>query len=123
VQSKVIRQRFLELGQPTQLEIYLLSTGEKRVEIKSAGLIVGKPDYWIRTVLASPSTWLDRLKAKGFTGELKDLSPTNSTEIATTISLKDFTKLIAQEAIQGNTQAIVILAAFAEAGLEKLVNP
>lgn len=43
--------------------------------------------------------------------------------LSNTISLRDFTKLITYEAIyEKNINAIILLAAFAETGLEKIVN-
>lgn len=104
------------------LDIYLLPTGEERIEIESTGVIIGNPKYWIATVTSSPSAWLDRLKERGFTGEFQDVYSIDSKEVSTTISVKDFTKLVTQEAIDGNSRAIVILCSLAEIGIERLIS-
>lgn len=119
--SNFAKVETIHLGNAS-LDVYLLPTGEQRIGVESGGLILGNSKDWISTVTSSPSTWLDELKERGFSGDFQDVYSINSKQTSSTISLKDFTKIVVQEAVNGDLEAIIILSALAEIGIERLIT-
>ena len=114
------------LGQ-SALDVYMLPDGEKRLGIEGAGLALGYTERWLYNRTNRKSKWLEGLKGTGFNGAQKELTIIRINErgssLGKTISLRDFVKLVAYEAIIGkNINAVVLLAAFAEVGLEKVID-
>lgn len=107
------------------LDAYMLPSGEKRIGIENIGLVLGKSEDFFFEQKASGNI-ANLKKEKDFDGELIWVKADNEKEgfdIAKTISIRDFTKLISYEAIANrNIKAIMLLAVFAETGLEKVVN-
>jgi hypothetical protein len=111
----------------SELDVYMLPSGEKRMGMESVGLALGYSERWFYNRTNRPSDWLKNLQANGFTGAQQELriirSESRGASIAKTIALRDFIKVVAFEAIAlKNLNAIVLLASFAETGLEKIVD-
>jgi hypothetical protein len=114
------------LGEST-LDVYMLPNGEKRLGIEGTGMALGYTERWFYNRTKRKSKWLEGLKRTGFNGAQKSLDIIRLNErgssIGRTISIRDFIKLVAYEAIIGkNLKAIILLAAFAEIGLEKVID-
>lgn len=116
----------------TTLDAYMLPDGEKRLGIEKTGLALGYTERWFYNRTKRKSKWLRALQDKGFTGAQVELRVIRQSEngeflrgssVSKTISLRDFTKLMAYEAIiNRNFDAIVLLAAFAEVGVERVIE-
>jgi hypothetical protein len=116
----------------TTLDAYMLPNGEKRLGIEKTGLALGYTERWFYNRTKRKSKWLKALQNKGFTGAQIEVRVIRQSEdgeflrgssISKTISLRDFTKLMAYEAIVNrNFDAIVLLAAFAEVGVERVIE-
>lgn len=111
------------------LDAYMLPSGEKRFGIEGVGVALGYTERWFYNRTNRQSKWLKDLQGKGFTGAQTEVSvirqeaAKRGASIAKTIGIRDFTKLTAYEAIvQKNLEAIVLLAAFAEVGVEKVLE-
>lgn len=120
----------LNLGLAT-LDVYMLPSGEKRLGIEKVGLSLGYTERWFYNRTKRRSKWLKALQDRGFTGaqvEVRAIRQVNGefqrgSSVAKTISLRDFTKLMVLEAMYNrNFDAIVLLAAFAEVGIEKVIE-
>jgi|GEM_PF-1411177 hypothetical protein len=121
----------IDLG-TTTLDAYMLPDGEKRLGIEKTGVALGYTERWFYNRTKRNSKWLKALQSKGFTGAQVELRVIRQSEdgeflrgssLAKTISLRDFTKLMAYEAIiNRNLDAIVLLAAFAEVGIERVIE-
>ncbi|MEA5521379.1 hypothetical protein [Limnoraphis robusta] len=100
---------------------------EKRLGVTGISEALGYSKQWFHTFTNRPSKRLKVLQDEGFTGsqiEVRVPRPTGSgASIAKTVSLRDFTKLVAYEALnKRNSKAIILLVAFAEAGIERVVE-
>ncbi len=121
----------INLGVAT-LDAYMLPDGEKRLGIEKTGLALGHTERWFYNRTKRKSKWLKALQDKGFTGAQTEVRVIRQSEngdflrgssVSKTISLRDFTKLMAYEAIVSrNFDAIVLLAAFAEVGIERVIE-
>lgn len=118
----------LDLG-TTVLDVYMLPSGEKRLGIEAVGVALGKSKRFLTQRTKRQSKTLEALQGMGFSGEqiqLKIIRQGDSKRgavLAKTISVRDFVKLTAFEAIRKrNLQAIILLAAFAEVGLDKTLD-
>ncbi|MDJ0509338.1 MAG: hypothetical protein QNJ64_08810 [Crocosphaera sp.] len=107
------------------LDAYMLPDGEKRIGIENIGVALGyltSKVFFQRTELES--TTLKELKEIGFSGKqiwVKTIG--NDDANRKTIGLRDFIKLVTYEAIsRRNKKAIILLAIFAETGLEKILE-
>ena len=113
------------------LDAYMLPDGEKRFGIEGIGIALGYTNRWFYNRTKRQSKWLKILHGIGFTGAQLDLKiirefdgkSVRGASKAKTISLRDFVKVITCEAIgERNLKAIILLAAFAETGLEKILD-
>jgi len=113
------------------LDAYMMPGGEKRFGIEGTGLALGYTDRWFYNRTKRQSKWLRGLSGTGFTGAQVELrvirqfggKTARGSSVAKTISLRDFIKLVTYEAIlQRNLKAIILLAAFAETGLERILD-
>lgn len=120
----------IDLGMVT-LDAYMLPDGEKRLGVEKVGLALGYTERWFYNRTKRPSKWLKTLQSKGFTGAQVSVSVIRrvgaefqrGASLSKTVSLRDFTKLMAFEAIVNrNFNAIVLLAAFAEVGIERTLD-
>jgi hypothetical protein len=116
----------IPLGE-SELDVYMLPDGEKRLGIEGVGIALGYTERWFYNRTKRESKWLGALQKAGFNGAQKEVQVVrlnqNATPMAKTISMRDFVKLVAYEAIANrNLQAVVLLAAFAETGLDRIVD-
>jgi hypothetical protein len=118
----------LNLGE-TILDVYMLPDGAKRIGLESTADALGFSTkvFFQRTKRQSKS--LKELQGMGFTNEqtwVKIISQEAHQRLepmARTIGIPDFTKLVTYEAIlKRNLRAIILLAAFAEAGIERTIE-
>lgn len=118
----------IPLGEST-LDAYMLPSGEKRIGVENIGAALGysKDFFFKRTKRESKS--IKALQSNGFSGEQLWLNiigqddGTKESLLAKTISVRDFVKLTTYEATaEKNLKAIILLAAFAETGLERLIE-
>lgn len=118
----------INLGESV-IDAYMLPNGEKRLGIENTGVVLGysKRFFFQRTKRESKA--LKALREMGFSGEQKWVEIIRHGEdrrgslLAKTVSLRDFVKLVTYEAIiKRNTKAIVLLAAFAETGIERILE-
>jgi hypothetical protein len=111
------------------LDAYMLPNREKRIGIENTAVALGYSTKSFLQLTQRESKTLKGLKGMGFSGEQRwvkiiENEDTNQ-EIARskTIGLRDFVKLVTYEAIsKRNMKAIILLAAFAETGLEKILE-
>lgn len=111
------------------LDAYLLPNEEKRLGVEGVSRALGYTERWYYNRTNRPSKWLDGLHSKGFTGAQTAVSVirqdpgVRGASVSKTISVRDFTKIVAYEAIvQKNVDAIILLASLAEVGLEKVLE-
>jgi hypothetical protein len=109
------------------LDVYMLPAGDKRLGIEGSGIALGYTERWFYDRTSRKSKWLEGLKNTGFTGTQQSLEiiphDDRSPSIFRTISIRDFIKLVTYEAIiRKNIKAIILLALFAEIGLEKIIE-
>lgn len=101
---------------------------EKRLGVTGVGEALGYSRQWFSTFTKRQSKRLEALQQDGFTGSQIEVSIPHKggkrgSSIAKTISIRDFNKLLAYEAIhEKNIKAIIFLVALSEAGLERVVN-
>ena len=118
----------INLGESV-LDVYMLPDGEKRLGIQGTSVALGYTERWFYNRTNRSSKWLQALQGIGFTGAQVEINVLRQGEnvrgasLAKTISLRDFVKLVTYEAIaQRNLKAIILLAAFAETGIERLLE-
>lgn len=109
------------------LDVYMLPDGEKRLGVEGIGIALGYTERWFYNRTKRTSKWLETLQAVGFNGAQKELSivrlESRGASLAKTLSLRDFVKLVAYEATANkNLRAVILLAAFAETGLDRIVD-
>lgn len=125
--TKFVQASF-QVSESVSIDCYMLPSGEKRIGITGAALAVGRPkNYLSRLVTKTKTKTLEALQEAGFQGYLLEGSVLRSdgrgSPIAKTISVRDFTKYITFEAIKNQRkEAIVLLAAFAETGLDHALD-
>jgi len=113
------------------LDTYMLPSGEKRIGIENTGIALGYTERWFYNRTKRQSKSLEALHSIGFTGAQLWVSvlrheqdkTIRGASLAKTISMRDFVKLVTYEATaRRNLKAIVLLAAFAETGLESILE-
>lgn len=111
------------------LDAYMLPSGEKRLGVENTGVALGysKRFFFQRTKRESKA--LQTLRGIGFSGEqlwveIIELGEDKRGSFrAKTVSIRDFVKLVTYEAIhKRNKRAIILLAAFAETGLDRILE-
>jgi hypothetical protein len=100
---------------------------EKRFGVTGIGEALGYSKQWFGSFTKRPSRRLESLRKDGFTGSQIEVYVPRPGEagasIARTISIRDFNKVIAYEALKKkNVKAIILLIALAEAGLERIIS-
>ena len=101
---------------------------EKRFGSTGISEALGYSKQWFNSFTNRRSRRLESLRKEGFTGsQIEVLLPradgVRGASVAKTISIRDFNKLIAYEAIKKkNTKAIILLVALSEKGLENLIG-
>lgn len=101
---------------------------EKRLGVTGVSEALGYSKQWFSTFTKRPSKRLEVLQREGFTGSQIEVRVPHKdgqrgSSIAKTISIRDFNKLIAYEALKKkNVKAIILLVALSEAGLERVIS-
>ncbi|MEW5856736.1 MAG: hypothetical protein AB1861_05075 [Cyanobacteriota bacterium] len=130
VESEVIKAVCCEipLGN-SNLDAYMMPNGEKRIGVENTGVALGYSERFFYQRTKRQSKTLKALQDMGFSGEqiwvkiIRLGEDKRGSSLAKTVSLRDFVKLVTYEAItKRNTKAIVLLAAFAETGLERILE-
>jgi hypothetical protein len=118
----------IDLGDAV-LDAYMLPSGEKRIGVENAGIALGYSARFFFQRTKRESKALKTLRDMGFSGEqiwveiVRLGEDRRGASLSKTVSLRDFTKLVTYEAIaKSNPKAIVLLAAFAETGIERVVE-
>lgn len=118
----------VDLGESV-LDAYMLASREKRLGVENIGAVLGYPDGFFFERTKRGSETLKELRGMGFSGEqfwVDIICPGEGKRdsfLARTLSLRDFVKLITYEATKKrNLKAIILLAAFAETGLERILE-
>jgi hypothetical protein len=129
--NNIIRavEKTILFGQ-TSVDAYKLENYkfEKRFGATGVSEALGYSKQWFGTFTKRPSKRLEALRREGFTGSQIEVRVPHQdgqrgASIAKTISIRDFNKLIAYEAIKKkNIKAIILLVALSEAGLERVIN-
>lgn len=112
------------------LEAYMLPSGEKRLGIGGTGVSFGYAKNWLGRLQKEGGKRLESLRDIGYTGYETSVRVIETkgerirgSSLAKTISVRDFTKLATYEAVVNrNLKAIILLAAFAETGLERILE-
>lgn len=111
------------------LDAYMLPDGEKRIGVENTGIALGYSERFFFQRTERESKALKALRSMGFSGEqiwvkiIRQGEDKRGASLSKTISLRDFTKLVTYEAVmKRNTKAIVLLAAFAETGIERILD-
>lgn len=118
----------INLGESV-LDAYMLPNGEKRIGVENTGVALGYSERFFFQRTKRESKALKALQGMGFSGEqiwvkiIREGEDKKDAPLAKTVSVRDFVKLVTYEAIiKRRTQAIVLLAAFAETGIEKILE-
>jgi len=110
------------------LEAYMLLSSEKRLGVENIGATLGYSDSFFFELTEWGSETLKTLREMGFSGEIVWANVVNKGNDQTgsflikTLGIRDFVKLITYEASKGNLKATILLAAFAETGLERILE-
>lgn len=129
-ESGVIRAVAAEINLGTvALDAYMLPNGEKRLGVENTGVALGYSNRFFFQRTKRESKALKALRDMGFSGEqiwvriIRIGEDRRGSSLAKTVSLRDFIKLVTYEAIfKRNKKAIVLLAAFAETGIERILE-
>jgi hypothetical protein len=118
----------INLGESV-LDAYMLPDGEKRIGVENTGIALGYSERFFLQRTQKESKALKALRGMGFSGEqiwvkiIQQGENKIGPSLSKTVSLRDFTKLVTYEATaKGNSKAIVLLAAFAETGVERILE-
>jgi hypothetical protein len=101
---------------------------EKRFGATGVSEALGYSKQWFSTFTKRPSKRLEVLYREGFTGSQIEVNVPHKngqrgSSLAKTISIRDFNKLIAYEALRKKSlKAIILLVALSEAGLERVIS-
>jgi hypothetical protein len=112
------------------LDCYKLNTHkfEKRFGVTGISTSLGYSKDWFGRLAKRGVKQFKALQEDGFTGWQIEVSVprgdlTSGSSIAKTISIRDFNKVIAYEAlVKKNIKAIILLVALSERGLENLIS-
>nr|ABO47829.1 hypothetical protein [Johanseniella A1345] len=112
------------------LDCYKLNTHqfEKRFGVVGVSTSLGYAENWFGRLPKRGVKQFKALQADGFTAYQIEVSvprnnSTSGSSIAKTISIRDFNKVIAYEAlVKKNVKAIILLVALSERGLENLIS-
>ncbi|MEG4589495.1 hypothetical protein QUA54_30395 [Microcoleus sp. MOSTC5] len=111
------------------LDAYMLLSREKRLGVENIGATLGYSDSFFFERTKRGTDTLKSLRSMGFSGELLWVDIIDQGDdkrgsfLTKTLSIRDFVKLITYEAtIKRNLKATILLAAFAETGLEQILE-
>lgn len=111
------------------IDAYKLQTHqfERRLGVTGISTTLGYSKEWLGRLHKQSSNQLKAMQKEGYTGCIKEVQVTEKgrrgSSVAKTISIRDFNKLLAYESIvKKNVKAIILLVAFSEAGIERVVQ-
>ena len=122
--TKAIRAD-LEISNTVSIDCYLFPNGEKRIGITGASKAIGRADNYLGRLQKSAPKRFKALREHEYTGYLIEAEVDNERGASRiqTISKRDFTKLFTWDAIANQRkESIILLAAFAESGLDKILD-
>jgi hypothetical protein len=129
--SNIIRavETTIWFGQ-TSVDAYKLENYkfEKRFGVTGASEALGHSKEWLGRLPKQGAKQLKAMQADGYTGcqidvRVPHVSGKRGSSLAKTLSIRDFNKLIAYEALRKKSvKAIILLIALSEAGLERVIN-
>jgi hypothetical protein len=118
----------ISLGESV-LDAYMLPDGEKRIGVENTGIALGYSERFFFRRTERESKALKTLRSMGFSGEqiwvkiVRQGEDKRGAPLSKTVSLRDFVKLVTYEAtVKRNIKAVVLLAAFAETGIERVLE-
>ena len=124
--SDIVRSIRAELNLGDKIiDCYLFPDGEKRIGIGGASIAIGRNKEYLSKSAKKGTKTLNGLWDIGYTGRLEETEIKNDRGAtrSKTISTRDFTKVITWDAVVNKNQSsIVLLAAFAETGLDVIVD-
>lgn len=124
--SDIVRSIRAELNLGDKIiDCYLFPDGEKRIGIGGASIAIGRNKEYLSKSAKKGAKTLNGLWDIGYTGRLEETEVKNDRGAtrSKTISIRDFTKVITWDAVVNKNQSsIVLLAAFAETGLDVIVD-
>ncbi|PSB53166.1 hypothetical protein C7B67_04250 [filamentous cyanobacterium Phorm 6] len=107
----------------------MLPNGEKRLGVENIGVALGYSERFFFGRTKRESKALKALQGMGFSGEqvwvniIRQGDNKRGASLAKTVGLRDFVKLVTYEAIiKRNLKATILLAAFAETGIERILE-
>lgn len=101
---------------------------EKRFGVTGVSEALGHSKEWLGRLPKQGAKQLKAMQADGYTGcqidvRIPHVAGKRGSSLAKTISIRDFNKLIAYEALKKKSiEAIILLIALSEAGLERVIN-
>ncbi|WP_332949924.1 MULTISPECIES: hypothetical protein [unclassified Microcoleus] len=93
-----------------EVDGYRLPSGEFRVGLTGASLVLGYKENWLRRVLGRSGTALNALRGLGFTEKIEEVvreTPRGDRSVRT-IGLRDFNRLIAYAVADGKKAALAL---------------
>ena len=102
-----------------EVDGYRLPSGEFRVGLTGASLVLGYKENWLRRVLGRGGTALNALRGLGFTEQLAEVvhETVRGDREVRTIGLRDFNRLIAYAVADGKKAALALQLALTEVAL------
>jgi hypothetical protein len=115
----------LQLKNDVAIDCYLYPNGDREIGITGASLSIGRSKEYLGRLHKTGGKALQALQDNGYTGCINETEVTferGATRVKT-ISIQDFIKLVTYDAIANRrSESIALLAAFADTGLEKLID-
>lgn len=119
----------LPCGNSKKIDLYKLQNNsfERRIGLEGTGESLGYAKNWLGRLPKQGKKQWNSMQDNGFTGyQIAVRVPheqKSGAALAKTISIRDFNKILAYEAIKKrNLKAISLLVAFSEAGIERVIN-
>jgi len=104
-----------------EVDGYRLPSGEFRVGLTGASLVLGYKENWLRRVLGRGGTALNALRGLGFTEQLAEVvhETVRGAREVRTIGLRDFNRLMAYAVADGKKAALALQLALTLGGAQR----
>lgn len=121
------KRAIVEFGPDMTVDAYELPTGERRIGLVGASLVIGYSREWFSQVVRRRPETLKALQSEGFTGgqlegEVTERDGKSGSSRVKTISLRDFTILVEYAAKQGKRPAIALQRAASQTGYTVMLD-